>query len=206
MEHRLAAIVCADIANDDRATGDGDDAALGALARFGKAVTSRGGRMNETGNGSVLAAFARPLDAVECAVAAQRDLAAREPVSTEAGERQIAIGIEFGNVVVDGDVISGTGADVAAGLQALAGPGGIYISGRVLGQVQYRVDVGFTYQGNYALEGSDKRVRAFSVRLDPADAGKVTGLGDRKSLWPWVAAGTVLCLLIMGAAHFLWPS
>ncbi len=210
MEHRLAAILHADVANDDHLTGDGEEGTLRSLTGFvdalDEAVAAHGRRLTNTADGAVLAEFASPVDALNCAVAAQRDLAAREPISPNAGKPQIRIGIEFDEIAVNGDGISGTGADVASRLQTLAEPGGICISGRVLGQVEYRVDVGFAYLGDHAFDGVDKQVKAFGVLLDPADAGTVTGVRGRGPVWPWLAAGLGLWLVVTGAVYLWWES
>ena len=210
MERRLAAILHADVANDDCLTGDGEEATLRTFAALldalGEAVATHGRRLANTAGDAVLAEFASPVDALDCAVAAQRDLAARDQSSADARRPRVRIGIEFGEILADGDEVSGTGVDVADRLRTLADPGGICISGRVLGQVEDSVDVGFAYLGDHTFEGVDKQVKAFSVLIDPADAGTVTGVRGRGPVWPWLAAGLGIWLFVAGAIFLWWRS
>ncbi len=91
-------------------------------------------------------------------------------------------------------------------MEALAEPGGICISGRVLDQVEKNVDAGFTYLGPQSVKNIEKPVNAYKVLLDPQDAGKIVGAPKPHppQRWRWAAVGAVLALLIAAGGAVSW--
>ncbi len=168
-----------------------------AIARF------RGRIIKLMGDGA-LVEFASVVDAVQCAVAIQRDLAPSGAGAGDAARIQLRIGINLGDVMAEGGDIYGDGVNIAARLEASADPGGICISGPAYDQVVNKVDTGFASLGELRLKNIAEPVRAYRVLLDPAAAKKVSAR-LRKSKAMFAAMGVAALLLVAAiAAVFLW--
>ncbi len=141
VQRRLAAILAADVAGYSRLMGADEE---GTRARFNAhlnqliepAIASRRGRVVKTTGDALLVEFASVVDAVQCAVEIQSGLVERN--SDEPDDRQIVfrIGVNLGDVIIEGDDIHGDGVNVAARLEALADPGSVVVSGSVHEQVK----------------------------------------------------------------------
>jgi adenylate cyclase len=180
MDRKLTAILYADVAGYSRLTGadeKGTHAALKVhLGALTEAIASHGGRIVNTAGDAVLAEFGSVVTALECAVAAQREMAEGDRDVPEPSKLRFRIGVNLGDVIVDGDEIYGNGVNVAARLETLADAGGICISGRVHEQVEDKLNVGFAYLGLQSVKNIKKPVNVFKVLLDPKDAGKSISL------------------------------
>ena len=126
---KLAAILCADAAGYSRLMADDEAATLRTLndarALFRKRIEAHGGRLIDTAGDSILAEFPSAVEAVDCAVEIQRELAKRNAQLAEHRRMQFRIGINLGDVIGQEDgTIYGDGVNVAARLQQLAEPGG----------------------------------------------------------------------------------
>jgi adenylate cyclase len=207
MDRRLAAILHADVVGYSRLMGDDEEGTLRALkdhlGALRVAIEGCGGRIVNIAGDAVLAEFGSVVAAVDCAVAAQRDLAARNETLAADRKLQFRIGVNLGEIVIDGDEIYGNGVNVAARLETLAEPGGICISGRVLEQVEDKIDVGFAYLGEHTVKNIKTPVKAFAVTLDAAEAGKVVGVRARGPVWPWLLLALGIWALVAGGG-FLW--
>ena len=210
MERRLAAILAADVVGYTRLMG-ADEA--GTLARL-KAlrgevidpeIAAHNGRLVKLMGDGALVEFASVVDAVACAVAIQREMAARDEDMPEDRRITFRIGINLGDVIVDGDDIYGDGVNIAARLEGLAEPGGICVSRTVFNHVKGKVDFGFDDLGEREVKNIPEPVRIFKVLLDapaaehtaaPAPAAK------RSLRWPLAAAGLVALVIVAGLA--LW--
>src|ERR1700674_1603155 len=132
MERKLTAILCADVFGYSRLMGDDEEATLRTLSSHRKLIDSlierhRGRFVNSAGD-SVLAEFASVVNAVQCAVEFQTTLKAENANIPPERRMEFRIGINLGDVIVDGEQIYGDGVNVAARLESLAEPGGICIS------------------------------------------------------------------------------
>lgn len=171
MERRLTAILAADVVGYSRLVAADEEA---TLARFSRhlselvepAIAARRGRIIKTAGDGLLAAFSSVVDALNCAIDIQRGMAERNGGLAEDEQIQFRVGINAADVVVKGDDILGDGVNIAARLEGLAEPGGIWVSARVQEDTQGRVDVGFDDQGDQPLKNMTRPVRAFRVRLD----------------------------------------
>ncbi len=114
----------------------------------------------------MLAEFSSVVDAVECAVALQRGLAERNASLLEAERIQVRIGINLGEVIVDGDDRYGDGVNIAARLQQLAEPGGICVSGKVAKEVEKKLAFGFEPMGEQKVKNIAEPVQAFRITLE----------------------------------------
>jgi adenylate cyclase len=124
------------------------------------------GRVVGTSGDGLLAEFASVVNAVECAVRVQRALSERNAGLAEPQRMRFRIGVNLGDVMVDGDDLFGEGVNIAARLQALAEPGGILISGAVFDQVRTKLSLGFDFLGPQTVKNISEAVPAWRVLLD----------------------------------------
>ncbi len=211
VQRKLAAILAVDVVGYSRLMGEDEAGTLAKLKvhreeLVDSAIAESHGRIVKLIGDGALVEFASAVDALECAVTIQRKMADRNAEVPEAQQIQFRIGLNLGDIIVEHDDIYGNGVNVAARLEALAEPGGICISGRVLDQVEKNVKVGFAFLGAQAVKNIEKPVNAYKVLLDPADAGSIVGAPNAFGAPRWrmlgVAATLILIVGIAGAA--LW--
>ena len=165
---RLTAILAADIAGYSRLMGVDEIGTACALREHRAAVdpimASYGGRIVKTTGDGVLVEFPSIVAAVECAVAVQTRMAERNADLPEDRQMRFRIGINLGDVLIEGDDILGDGVNVAARLEGIAEPGGIYISDAAYHQVQDKISAEFVDMGEQNLKNIARPVRAFAIR------------------------------------------
>ena len=173
-DRKLTAILAADAAGYSAMMGRDEPGTLALLKTsremMAGEIANHRGRVVGTAGDSLLAEFASVVNAVECAVRIQRVLAERNAGVDEAARMRFRIGINLGDVMVDGDDLFGEGVNVAARLQALAEPGGILISGAVFDQVRTKLSLGFDFLGPQAVKNISDPVPAWRVVLDAEGA------------------------------------
>jgi adenylate cyclase len=175
LDRRLSAVLAADVAGYGRLVGADEEGTVGRLKAirtqlFDPKLAEHHGRLVKTTGDGLLAEFASVVDAVRCAVDVQRGMAARNADVAPDRRIEIRIGIHVGDIIIEDDDIFGEGVNVAARLESLAAPGGICVSARVQEDVEGRLDVGFTDEGEQQLKNIARPVRVYRVRLDGADA------------------------------------
>src|SRR3954452_6732760 len=124
------------------------------------------GRIFKLMGDGFLAEFGSAVDAVECAISLQRGMAARNGSVAEVERFDIRVGINIGEVIVDGEDRYGEGVNVAARLEQLAPPGGIYISGKVAKEVEKKLAFTFDSAGRQKIKNIDEPVDVYNVRID----------------------------------------
>jgi class 3 adenylate cyclase len=129
-------------------------------------VAKHGGRLVKTTGDGMLLEFPSVVDAVECAVAMQAVMAERNQGVPEDRRMLYRIGINLGDIVIEGEDILGDGVNVAARLEGIAEPGGICISSSAYEQVHGKVPVDFTDLGEQVLKNIARPIRAFAVIPD----------------------------------------
>jgi adenylate cyclase len=177
MERRLSAILSADVFGYSRLMGEEE---VGTLARLkacrrelvDPAIEEFHGRIVKLMGDGALVEFASIVDAVQCSAAIQRRMANHDQGVPAAQRIQFRIGVNLGDVIVDGGDIYGDGVNVAARLEALAEPGGVCVSGTAFDHVVNKADVGFTSLGEKRLKNIADPVRVYRILLDPSQAGK----------------------------------
>ena len=192
-QRRLAAIVSADVAGYSRLMGRDESGTLAALKAVrlevvDPAIASHGGRIVKTTGDGLLLEFPSVVNAVRCAVEVQTAMADRTAGIAE--DRRIAfrIGINLGDIIVEGDDIFGDGVNVAARLQEIAPPGGICISSRVHEDVRDRLDTAFDDGGTQTLKNIARPVQVWrwqpgaAVAPKPAAAPTALPLPDKPSI------------------------
>jgi adenylate cyclase len=169
VERRLAAIVAADIAGYSRLMGL-DEVGTARALREHRAVSDalvakHGGRIVKTTGDGVLLEFPSVVDAVECAVAVQAVMAERNEGVPQDLRMLYRIGINLGDVLIEGDDILGDGVNVAARLEGIAEPGGISVSASAYDQVRSKIAVEFADLGEQRLKNIDRPVRVYAAKL-----------------------------------------
>jgi TolB-like protein len=167
VERRLAAVLAADVAGYSRLMGADEVGTLSALKVVRRelvdpAIAAHKGRIVKTTGDGMLVEFASAVDAVTCAIAIQRRMAERA-ASAIGPQIQYRIGINIGDIIIDGDDIFGDGVNVAARLEGIAEPGGICISSSAYEQVQGKVNVDFADLGEHSLKNISRPTRAYAV-------------------------------------------
>jgi adenylate cyclase len=170
-QRRLAAILAADVVGYSRlmeADESGTLARLRALRRdiIDPSIAAHSGRMVKLMGDGALVEFASAIDAVTCAVEIQKNV--REHNTAEAGDSAIwfRIGINVGDIIVDGDDIYGDGVNIAARLEGLAEPGGIFISRTAADQVRDKVPIRIEDRGDFTVKNIARPIQVFCVIAD----------------------------------------
>jgi TolB-like protein/class 3 adenylate cyclase len=177
LERRLAAVMIADVAGYGRLSQvdeEGTRARFQADFRdvFEPKIAEHHGRLVKTMGDGLLVEFRSVVDALRCAIEVQRSEAERNAGTPVDRRLAFRIGINLGDVIVEGDDIHGDGVNIAARLQALVAPGGIVISGTAYDQVKTKVAAGYADQGEQRLKNIAEAVRVYRVLTDSAVLGK----------------------------------
>jgi adenylate cyclase len=165
---RLAAILATDVLGYSRLMAADEAGTLAALRAHREQliepqIAAHHGRTVKLIGDGALVEFASVVDAVECAVAIQQAMAERNANKPEERRIVFRIGINVGDIIIDGDDIYGDGVNVAARLEGLAEPGGICISGAVREQVQNKVPISFADLGEKPLKNIERPIHVFCV-------------------------------------------
>src|SRR3954463_7696500 len=165
---RLAAIVAADVAGFSRLMGL-DEVGTARALREHRAVTDdlvakHGGRLVKSTGDGMLLEFPSVVDAVECAVAVQAVMARRNEGVPVDRRMLFRIGINLGDILIEGNDILGDGVNIAARLEGIAEPGGICISSSAYDQVRGKVTVEFADLGEQKLKNIERAVRVYAAR------------------------------------------
>jgi adenylate cyclase len=202
-KRKLAAILHADVVGFSRLMGEDEAGTHQALGKLRRAVdpliAAYDGRIVGTAGDSLLADFASVVDALNCAVEMQR--AAREVNDPIPSDRrlELRIGVNLGDVIIDGDDIFGDGINIAARLETLAEPGTVCISHNVYEQVRNKLDLDYRPLGSHRVKNIAEPVRAYAVGV-PAAAPR-TRRGRRQVAIVATAAALVVAGLIAWAFY-----
>jgi adenylate cyclase len=204
MERRLAAILSADVEGYSRLMGDDEVATVRAITEYREVIAStvarHGGRVVDAPGDNVLAEFASVVDAVQCAVAVQRELQARNAGLPAPRRMRFRIGINLGDVIVEGGRLYGDGVNIAARLESLAEGGGICLSGTAYDQIEGKLSIPCEFMGEQAVKNIARPVRAYRLRLEPGSSSRPparTAIADRRMVRG--VAGAVVLALLVGA-------
>ena len=209
VQRKLAAILCADMVGYSRLMGvdeAGTRRRLNAHLRelIEPAIADRHGRIVKTIGDGLLVEFASVVDAVQCAVDIQTGMAARNANEPDDRRMDFRIGVNLGDIIVEGDDIHGDGVNVAARLEGLADPGGITVSGMVQESVHAKLDYGFEDLGLRQVKNIAEPVQTYRVLQDGRRSGRPA---ERTALSRWrVPAIAAAALIIVGGAiAWLYP-
>ena len=170
IERKLAAILSADVKGYSRLMGEDEVATIRTLTAYQEAMTTfiqqHRGRVVDASGDNLLAEFASVVDAVQCAVEIQRELKTKNADLPAPQRMEFRIGINVGDVIVEGERIYGDGVNIAARLEGLAAAGGICISGIVYDQVETKLALGYEYLGEQTVKNIAKPVQVYRVQME----------------------------------------
>ena len=223
---KLAAILIADVVGFSRHMERDDGGTFARLREIRERIVDpkiaeQGGRVVKTAGDGMLLEFGSADAALRCAIDVQRAMQADNQSKPSDQRIEFRIGINLGDIIVDGNDIAGDGVNVASRLEALAEPGGICVSSAVREQVHGSLDVGFDDIGELQVKNIMRPIRVFAVALDSTAAshsagdqtkrtaarnGNASRASTRQALLhqrsAWAAA--LLALIAIGLGAFWW--
>jgi class 3 adenylate cyclase len=222
-KRKLATIFAADVVGYSTMMADNEESTVRKLKGH-REITDRfiarhEGRIFSTGGDSVFAEFGSAVEAVRCAMSIQDELRTLNSAKPDEATMQFRIGINVGDVIVDGDDLLGDGVNIAARLEGLAEPGGICLSGSAFEQVKNKLSVGFSDLGPQHVKNIPDPVSAYGittsqVSVEPGidssadDAGSSTTVvaGERDTsgvrISPRFAMISVIVILLAAGGGF----
>src|SRR5262245_54847834 len=170
VQRRLAAIVAADVVGYSRLMGADEVGTLAHLRSHRRElhdpkITEHQGRIVKTIGDGMLAEFASVVDALRCVVEIQRDMRERNAAVPKEKRIEFRLGLNVGDIIIDGDDIYGDGVNIASRLEGIAEPGEICVSGRVYEDVRGKLDVTFEDCGEQKLKNIAWPIRVYRVHL-----------------------------------------
>lgn len=177
MDRKLTTILAADLAGFSRLMAADEEDIINRMRAARKeiidpTIATCGGRIIKTMGDGLLVEFASPVQALRSALGMQREMHAHETTEVEASRLKFRIGINLGDVVIDGEDVLGDAVNIAARLESLAPVGGICISRAVFEQVKGRIDAEMTTLGPQAVENMPEPVDVWRVEVEGAEASK----------------------------------
>src|SRR5712692_4620117 len=178
IERKLAAIFSADVKGYSRLMGADEVATIRTLTAYRAVMATliqhHRGRVVDSPGDNLLAEFASVVDAVQCAAEIQQELKIRNADLPPNRRMEFRIGINLGDVIVEGEKIYGDGVNIAARLESLAEAGGICISGTVYEQVENKLTLKYEDLGEQTVKNIARPVRVYRVRSEPEAAATVS--------------------------------
>ena len=174
----LAAILSADVEGYSRLMDDNEEATVRTITSYRSAITDLveqyRGRVVDSPGDNILADFTSVVDAVNCAVEIQRDLAERNAELTDNRKMQFRIGVNLGDVIDEDGRIYGDGFNIAARVESLAEAGGICISGRAHDQVENKLGLEYEDLGKHEVKNISRPIQVYRVLSYPHVASAAT--------------------------------
>ncbi|MDR7144200.1 adenylate/guanylate cyclase domain-containing protein [Rhizobium sp. BE258] len=168
-QRRLTTIFSADVQDYTRLMGLDEEGTLATLKRYREAmsglIATHGGRVVNTWGDGLIAEFPSVVEAVRAAVDVQTELAGFNSAKPASEQMLFRIGINLGDIIVEGADIYGDGVNIAARLQASAPAGGIVISNTVYDQVRNKVPVGFDFLGPLSVKNVSEAIPSYAIRI-----------------------------------------
>jgi adenylate cyclase len=187
VERRLAAILAADVAGYSRLMSADEEGTLTALKAIRRElidpkIAEHGGRLVKTTGDGALVEFASAVDAVRCAMQIQRAMSERNAAIQEDRRIEFRIGINVGDIIVDEGDIYGDGVNIAARVETLASPGGVYLSDNAYQQMKGKLELDVSDMGEHQLKNIAEPIRIYGVRLEGTPARPTLVLPDKPSI------------------------
>ena len=209
-ERKLTAILSADVAGYSLLIRDDEEATVRTLTDYRGAmadlIQQYKARVVDSPGDNLLAEFASVVDAVNCAVEIQRELARRNADLPEGRRMELRIGVNLGDVVTEGERIYGDGVNIAARMEGLAESGGICLSGTVYDAIANKIGLEYESLGEQEVKNITKPVRAYRVVTGTEAVTDVASEKKTQSrVWRKVAISVaVIVVLLAGAAGVIW--
>ena len=210
MERKLAAIFSTDVKGYSRLMGEDEVETIRTITTYREVIATliqqHRGRVVDSPGDNLLAEFASVIEAVQCAVAMQREIKTRNAELLPHRRMEFRIGINLGDVITEGERIYGDGVNIAARLEGLAEAGGICLSGTVYDQVKTRLALGYEDLGAQAVKNIAEPVRVYRVQMEPGAAASAVRPPQRRAarLWQRGALAVVGLLRILGVGVTVW--
>jgi TolB-like protein/class 3 adenylate cyclase len=203
-ERRLAAILAADIVGYSRLIEADETATLAAIKALqteaiDPLLSAHTGRVVKLMGDGALVEFRSVVDAVTCAVAMQTSVAAHQAAAPPERRVVFRIGVNLGDVVVEGDDLFGDGVNVAARLEQLCPPGGVLISGTAYDQMKGKLNLPIDYAGEQRVKNVSDPVRTYSIRMEGVKRGWSLRTRRFRRFLPMAAAAALVLLALAGA-------
>ena len=204
MDRKLAAILAADVVGysalmEHDEQGTFERLGAGRKELFEPEISRHHGHIFKLMGDGLLAEFSSVVDAVECAVALQKGLAERNAAVPEDQRFQVRIGINLGEVIVDGDDRFGEGVNIAARLEQIAEPGGVYVSGKVAKEVEKKLAFAFEAIGDQRVKNIAEPVPVYRVNLHGQPRRRVLKAQRLRNRWLIPAGLAVVVAVTAGA-------
>ncbi|HEV2552113.1 MAG TPA: adenylate/guanylate cyclase domain-containing protein [Stellaceae bacterium] len=207
LERRLATILSADVANYSRLMAENEEQTLltfrGHKEIFESLVSTHRGRVFNTAGDAILAEFASAVEAVRCATDIQAALRTRNAQLPPAQQVQFRIGINLGDVMLQGSDLLGDGVNVAARIQAAAEPGGICIAGSVYDQIRNKLSLSFRTLGERRYKNIPEAIRTFAI-VDADTPRSPRGRSGHR--WRRAAAFLLFAAAVLGSGLWVWSA
>jgi TolB-like protein/class 3 adenylate cyclase len=215
-KRKLTTILSADVAGYSRLMGDDEAATLKTLTTYkgimADLIKQHRGRVIDSPGDNLLAEFTSVVDGVQCAVAVQKELQARNAQLPEERRMEFRIGVNLGDVIEEEDRIYGDGVNIAARLEALAEPGGICISKTAFDHIETKLPLGYEYLGEQTVKNVAKPVGAYRVLMEPRvtvaeeiEKEKALPLWRRKAIFAGGVAVIVAAIAVAIWIFYLRP-
>jgi adenylate cyclase len=207
-KRKLTTILSADVAGYSRLMADDETATVKTLEKY-KAIMSelicqQRGRVVDSAGDNLLAEFGSVVDAVECAMAAQKELKAHNDELPENRRMKFRIGINLGDVIEEGPHIYGDGVNTAARLESLADPGGICLSRMAFDQVKTKLPFSYAFLGEHAVKNNANPVKVYKVLMKSrVTKEKVAGRRLQGAAWR-IAVISLVAAMVVASDVGLW--
>jgi class 3 adenylate cyclase len=203
IKRRLTAILAADAVGYSRQMSENEEVTLQVLAAqraiIDRLIITHEGRIFSTAGDSVLAEFASSVEAVRCAVEIQEALQTRNETLPISQRLEFRIGVNLGDVMVDGDDILGDGVNVAARIESITDPGGICISSSVYDQIMNKLSLGFVDLGEKSLKNIARPIRVYRFDRSGEKSGADRHASPFRKRRLGIGGAVLLVLLVAGA-------
>lgn len=208
-KRKLTAILSADVEGYSRLMRDDEEATIRTLTTYRTAmaglIQQYRGRVVDSPGDNILAEFISAVDAVNCAVEMQRELAERNAELRESRRMEFRIGVNVGDVVEEGERIYGDGVNIAARMEGLAEGGGICISGTAYDQVKHKLGLEYEYLGPQEVKNIAEPVPAYRVLSFPGAAAHRVVKAKKAVGRTWRNVFlAIVAIFIVGVAVAVW--
>ena len=209
-ERKLSAIFSADVKGYSRLMRDDEDETIRTITAYRTAIANLveqyRGRVVDSPGDNILSEFGSGVDAVNCAVEVQRELAERNAELPENRRMEFRIGVNLGDVVQEGERIYGDGVNIASRIEGLAEGGGICVSGTVYDSIEGKLGLEFENLGEHEVKNIDKPIRVYRVLSYPGAAAHRV-VKAKKAVgrsWRRVVLAIAAVLILGGGALAIW--
>jgi adenylate cyclase len=208
-KRKLTAILSADAVEYSRLMGEDEEATVRILTAYREVLSTliqqHNGHVLDSPGDNLLAEFVSVVDAVQCAVAVQKEIKARNDELPENRRMQFRIGINLGDVIQEEGRIYGDGVNIAARLEGLAEPGGICISKTAFDHIETKLPYGYEFLGDQTVKNIPKPVGAYRVLMEPrVTVAKKPKEKKSVPMWRTPILVVAIAVLMLAVAAGIW--